>query len=72
MRKILTVKELIALLLDYNMNAYVYVNASGLPVGISLPNVCFGSDKEGETKKETNEVIFDIQEEEMYNYKKGT
>ena len=72
MRQILTVKELIALLLDYNIDAYVYVNASGLPIGISLPNVCFGGSREGETKKETDEVIFDIQEEEMYNYKKGT
>lgn len=48
MRQILTVKELIALLLDYNMDAYVYVNASGLPIGVSLPNVCFGGGKEGE------------------------
>lgn len=70
MRQILTVKELIALLLDYNMDAYVYVNASGLPIGISLPNVCFGGGGDGETKNEANEVIFDIQEEEMYNYKK--
>lgn len=69
MRKILTVKELITILLDYNMDALVYVNANGIPTGISLPNVCFGGGKEGETKKETNEVIFDIQDEERYNYK---
>lgn len=64
MKKILTVKELITILLDYNMDACVYVNANGLPIGISSPNVCWGGEK-GETKKETNEVIFDIQEEEM-------
>lgn len=64
MRQILTVKELITLLLDYNMDAYTYVNANGLPIGISLPNICFGGGKEGETKKDCKEVIFDIQDEE--------
>ena len=56
MRQILTVKELITLLLDYNMDAYTYVNANGLPIGISLPNICFGGGKEGETKKDCKEV----------------
>ena len=69
MRKILTVKELITLLLEHNMDAYVYVNASGIPTGLSLPNVCWGGG-DGVTKKEANEVIFDIQEEEHYNYKR--
>lgn len=69
MRKILTVKELISLLLDYNMEALVYVNANGIPTGISLPNVCYGGDDEAETKKDCKEVIFDIQDEERYNYK---
>lgn len=71
MRKILTVKELITLLLDYNMDALVYTNANGVPTGISLPNVCYGrcGDGDGETKKDCKEVIFDIQEEERYNYK---
>ena len=63
MRKILTVKELITLLLDYNMDALVYTNANGIPTGISLPNVCY-SCGDGETKKDCKEVIFDIQEEE--------
>lgn len=70
MRKIFTVKELITILLDYNMEALVYVNANGLPTGISLPNVCHGSDSEGVTKKDCKEVIFDIQEEERYNHKR--
>ena len=69
MRKILTVKELITLLLEHNMDAYVYVNASGIPTGLSLPNVCWGG-CDGVTKKEANEVIFDIQEEEHYNCKR--
>ena len=64
MRKILTVKELITLLLDYNMDALVYTNANGVPTGISLPNVCYGGGSDGETKKDCKEVIFDIQEEE--------
>ena len=64
MRKILTVKELITLLLDYNMDALVYTNANGVPTGISLPNVCYGGGGDGETKKDCKEVIFDIQEEE--------
>ena len=62
MRKILTVKELISVLLDYNMDALVYTNANGVPTGISLSNVCYGGD--GEAKKECKEVIFDIQDEE--------
>ena len=68
MRKILTVKELITILLDYNMDALVYTNANGIPTGISLPNVCY-SGSDGVTKKDSREVIFDIQEEERYNYK---
>ena len=69
MGKILTVKELITILLDYNMDALVYTNANGTPTGISLPNVCY-SGGDGVTKKESKEVIFDIQEEERYNYKR--
>ena len=64
MRKILTVKELITILLDYNMDALIYTNANGVPTGISLSNVCYGGGGEGETKKDCKEVIFDIQDEE--------
>lgn len=67
MRKILTVKELITILLDYNMDALVYTNANGIPTGISLPNICYSGG--GVTKKQSREVVFDIQEEERYNYK---
>ena len=70
MKKILTVKELITLLLEYNMEAFVYVNANGLPTGISLPNICYSGSGDGGTKKECKEVIFDVQEEEMYHYKR--
>ena len=70
MRKILTVKELITILLDYNMDALVYTNANGIPTGISLPNVCC-SGGDGVTEKETKEVIFDVQDEERYNYKRA-
>jgi hypothetical protein len=69
MRKILTVKELITILLDYNMDALVYTDANGIPTGISLSNVCC-SGGDGVTEKETREVIFDTQEEERYNYKR--
>lgn len=65
MRKILTVKELITILLDYNMDALVYTNVNGIPTGISLSNVCYSGD-EGVTKKESKEVIFDTQEEERH------
>lgn len=68
MRKILTVKELITILLDYNMDALVYINANGTPTGISLPNVCY-SGSDCVTKKESKEVLFDIQEEEQHNCK---
>ena len=64
MRKILTVKELITLLLDHNMDAEIYVNADGTPTGLTLPNICWDDFGEGSTKKEANMVIFDIQEEE--------
>ena len=64
MRKILTVKELITILLDYNMDALVYTNANGVPTGISLSNVCYGGGGEGVTKKDCEELIFDIQDEE--------
>ena len=63
MRKILTVKELITILLDYNMDALVYINVNGVPTGISLSNVCCSGD-DGVTEKESREVIFDIQDEE--------
>ncbi len=67
-RKILTVKELITILLDYNMDALVYTNANGVPTGISLPNVCYVGGGDGETKKDCcKEVIFDVQDEERYN-----
>lgn len=62
MRKILTVKEMITILLDYNMDALVYTNANGVPTGISLPNVCYSGEGDGETKKECKKVIFDIEE----------
>lgn len=64
MKEILTVKELITLLLEHNMDANVYVNASGIPTGLSRFNVCWGGNGDGVSKKEANEVIFDIQEEE--------
>ena len=51
------------------MDALVYTNANGIPTGISLSNVCY-SGSDGVTKKESKEVIFDIQEEERYNYKR--
>ena len=64
MRKILTVKELITLLLEYNMDARVYINASGILTGLTHSNVCWGGNGDGEGKDKANEVIFDIQEEE--------
>jgi len=69
MRKILTVKELITKLLDYNMDALIYINADGIPTAVSLSNICYSGGSEGKPQKDCNEVIFDIQEEEICNYK---
>ena len=66
MEKILTVRELVTILIQYNMDALVYANANGVPTGISLSNVCYGGGGDGETKKECKKIIFDIQEEEKY------
>ena len=60
MEKILMIKELIALLLECNMDALAYVNASGVPVGITKSNICWGGGGDGATVKEAPEVIFDI------------
>ena len=64
MRKILTVKELITLLLEHNMDANVYVNADGIPTGPTLPNICWDGHVQGCAKKEATMVILDIQGEE--------
>lgn len=64
MRKILTVKELITLLLEHNMDANVYVNADGIPTGLTLPNICWDGHVEGCAKKEATMVILDIRGEE--------
>ena len=66
MKKILTVRELVTILVQYNMDALVYANANGVPTGISVNNLCvrYGRGGDGETKKECKEIVFDIQEEE--------
>lgn len=62
MRKILTVRELITILVQYNMDALVYANANGVSTGISLPNVCYSGGGDGETKKECKEIVFNLEE----------
>ena len=64
MRKILTVKELITLLLEHDMDANVYVNADGIPTGLTLPDICWDGNVEGCTKKEATMVVLDIQRKE--------
>ena len=66
MKKILTVRELVTILVQYNMDALVYANENGVPTGISVNNLCvrYGTGGDGETKKECKEIVFDIQEEE--------
>ena len=51
MRKVLKVKELITLLLEHNMDAYVYVNSDGVPIGLTLSNICWDAFVEGSTKE---------------------
>lgn len=68
MKKVLTVKELITFLLEFNMDAYVKVNANGQPTAF---DICW-SDEKGiyytdtnlNTRKTANEVYFDVTQEE--------
>ena len=65
MKKVLTVKELIAILLEFNMDASVYINVNGDPIGLAMSDVCWnggGSDAaEGtNTKKISTEIYFEI------------
>lgn len=64
MKEFLTVKELITLLLEHNMDARVYVNASGVPTRLTQYNICWSGGGEGIPKEKASELIFDIQEEE--------
>lgn len=63
MKKILTVKELISRLLEFNMDAYVKVNANGMPTAF---DICWsnGTDTNEDTRKITDEVYFDVTQEE--------
>ena len=63
MKKVLTVKELITLLLEFNMDAYVKVNANCQPTAF---DICWSSetDMNLNTRKTANEVYFDVTQEE--------
>ena len=63
MKKILTVKELIGILLEFNMDAYVKVNTNGQPTAF---DICwsYGADTNEDTRKITDEVYFDVTQEE--------
>ena len=65
MKKILTIKELISLLLEFNMDASVYINVNGNPIGLAMSDICWngdGSDSaEGtNTRKSSTEIYFEI------------
>ena len=65
MKKILTVKELISLLLELNMDASVYINVKGEPIGLAMSDIGWngdGSDSaEGtNTRKSSTEIYFDV------------
>ena len=65
MKKVLTVKELIAILLEFNMDASVYVNIKGDPIGLAMSDIGWNGDggdsAEGtNTRKSSTEIYFEI------------
>lgn len=72
MKKVLTVKELIAILSEFNVDAYVYINVNGNPIGLAMSDVGWngnGSDSaEGaNTRKSSTEIYFDVNNSETLN-----
>ena len=72
MKKILTIKELISLLLEFNMDASVYINVNGNPIGLAMSDIGWngnGSDSaEGaNTRKSSTEIYFDVNNSETLN-----
>ena len=64
MKKIFTVKELISILLEFNMDAYVKVNTNGQPTAFDICWSDGDSDTNEDTRKITDEVHFDVTQEE--------
>ena len=65
MKKVFTVRELINLLLDFNMDAYVKVtDAKGKSTRFDISWSANDGDTTKDTKKTTTEVYFDLSEEE--------
>ena len=65
MKKVLTVKELIAILSEFNMDASVYINVNGDPIGLAMSDIGWNGDggdsAEGtNTKKISTEIYFEI------------
>lgn len=64
MKKVFTVKELIRFLLEFNMDAYVKVNTNGQPTAFDICWSGDGTDTNEDTRKITDEVYFDVTQEE--------
>lgn len=65
MKKVLTVKELIAILSEFNVDAYVYINVNGDPIGLAMSDIGWNGDggdsAEGtNTKKISTEIYFEL------------
>ncbi|MCI6890124.1 MAG: hypothetical protein MR836_08160 [Ruminococcus sp.] len=64
MKKVFTVKELISFLLEFNMDAYVKVNTNGQPTAFDICWNGYGTDTNEDTRKITDEIYFDVTQEE--------
>ena len=64
MKKVFTVKELISFLLEFNMDAYVKVNTNGQPTAFDICWNSYGTDTNEDTRKITDEIYFDVTQEE--------
>ena len=64
MKKVLAVKELITILLEFNLEAKVMVNANGTPTPFDICWSGDDTDTTSDTRKTTKEVYFDVTQEE--------
>lgn len=66
MKRDLTVKQLIGILLEFNMDAYVKVNANGCPTAFDICWSASDCDSNEDTRKITDEVHFDVTQGESF------
>lgn len=75
MEQILTVRELIMKLMEFNMDALVFVNSENEFIGITSSAICWNNETDNDdkvnSKKMAQDVIFDISsiEKELHSTK---